>query len=183
MSDPSASAASVRALISADGAFDIIVHCAAHSRDALLLRLSAEEMIRHFTVNVAAVAHVTASAIKPLIAAKQSASIISIGSVISGGGVVGAAAYSASKAALTSLTRSMAREYGRYDIRCNMIESGLIQTPMTEGLVTAESAASTALGRIGTADDIAAAVIFLCSDASRFISGHTLVVDGGLHRR
>jgi 3-oxoacyl-[acyl-carrier protein] reductase len=109
--------------------------------------------------------------------------IVSIGSVSGIFGAANHAAYGAAKAALIHLTKSLALEYGRYGVRANVVSPGSIRTPAVAGMITPEQERrdeeTTPLGRAGTPDDIASAVLFLASDLARFVTAQNLVVDGG----
>ena len=97
-------------------------------------------------------------------------------------GKFGQANYSASKAGLIGFGRSAARELGRFDVRVNLVAPGMIRTPLIADLpaeVVAEARAETALGRLGEPEDVAGAILFLCSDLSRHVTGQVLRVDGG----
>jgi 2-deoxy-D-gluconate 3-dehydrogenase len=118
-----------------------------------------------------------------LVRARKAGSIVSIGSVSGVFGAANHAAYGAAKAALIHLMKSLALEYGRFGIRANTVTPGSIRTPAVAGLLSEESMArddvTTPLGRAGTADDVANAVLFLASDLASFVSGQMITVDGG----
>ena len=118
-----------------------------------------------------------------LMAEGRPGSIVSIGSASGIFGAANHAAYGAAKAAVIHLMKSLALEYGRYGIRANAVSPGSIRTPAVAGLLSAEEMArddeTTPLGRAGTGDDIAKAVLYFASDLSDFVTGQMLVVDGG----
>jgi NAD(P)-dependent dehydrogenase (short-subunit alcohol dehydrogenase family) len=118
-----------------------------------------------------------------LVSQQRAGSIVSIGSVSGVFGAANHAAYGAAKAALIHLMRSLALEYGRYGIRANTVTPGSIRTPAVAGLLSDDEMArddlTTPLGRAGTPDDIAKAVLFLASDLAGFVTGQMLTVDGG----
>jgi NAD(P)-dependent dehydrogenase (short-subunit alcohol dehydrogenase family) len=118
-----------------------------------------------------------------LVAQRRGGAIVSIGSVSGVFGAANHAAYGAAKAALIHLMRSLALEYGRYGIRANTVAPGSVRTPAVAGLladdVMARDDITTPLGRAGTADDIAKAVLFMASDLAGFVTGQMLTVDGG----
>jgi NAD(P)-dependent dehydrogenase (short-subunit alcohol dehydrogenase family) len=108
--------------------------------------------------------------------------IVNIASINGLRGKVGLANYSASKGGLIAMTRTVARELGRFSVRVNAIAPGFIDTPMTQAVsdeIRAAAVAETTLGRMGTPIDVANAVLFLASPLAAHITGHVLVVDGG----
>jgi 3-oxoacyl-[acyl-carrier protein] reductase len=110
--------------------------------------------------------------------------IISIGSVVGQMGNAGQANYAASKAGLIGFSKAMAREIASRNITVNVVAPGLVETDMTRGITEkaqGDWSAQIPLGRIGTADDIAAAVCFLASDEASYITGHVLAVNGGMY--
>jgi 3-oxoacyl-[acyl-carrier protein] reductase len=109
--------------------------------------------------------------------------ILNVSSVVGIRGFKGVAAYSATKAALDGLTRSMSKELGPMGIRVNSIAPGFMETEMTSELTDKQKARlvrQTPLSRLGTVDDVSSVVKFMLSDASSFVTGQTIVVDGGL---
>ena len=108
--------------------------------------------------------------------------IVLMSSIVGISGNVGQAAYAAAKAGLLGLARSVAKELGSRNIRVNAVAPGLIETSMTESMseqARAHFLSSIALGRSGTPEDVSGVVSFLCSDAARYVTGQTIVVDGG----
>eukprot|EP00128_Syssomonas_multiformis_P014573 Colp12_sorted_trinity150504_noHs@8354 len=159
------------------GPLHVLVNSAGISRDALLLRLTQEDLMEHIQVNLVASILTSKAAVK-LMMKHQHGSIVNIGSVVGEHGNTGQAAYSASKAGLAGFTRSLAKEVGRRNIRVNMVAPGYIDTDMTRGLsdtVRESIVTRTALHRIGTPQEVAAAVKFLC-DAT-YVTGQVLKVD------
>ena len=118
-------------------------------------------------------------------AEQRSGSIITIASVEGINGTEGGSSYNASKGGVVLLTKNVAIDYGRVGVRCNTICPGFIDTPLLRGLmdpmpdVKADIASETKLGRLGKPEEIAGAACFLASDDASFVTGHTLVVDGG----
>ncbi len=115
--------------------------------------------------------------------ARTGGSIVNVSSVVGLAGAPGQLAYAASKAGVVGLTRAAAKELAPKGVRVNAVAPGYIETNMTEGLgeaVRVQSLSSIGLGRVGTPDDVADAVLFLCSDMSRYITGQILRVDGGM---
>jgi 3-oxoacyl-[acyl-carrier protein] reductase len=118
---------------------------------------------------------------KPMVKAR-SGSIVLISSVVGIGGNAGQAAYAASKAGLLGLARSAAKELGARNVRVNAVAPGLIETAMTKNMPEGsreQYVRTIALGRVGTPEDVSGVVAFLCSDAARYMTGQTVVVDGG----
>ena len=117
-------------------------------------------------------------------AKQRSGSIINISSVVGLMGNRGQANYAAAKAGLIGFTKTMAKEYGRRNIRCNAVAPGYITTAMTEALTDAqreELLAALPLGRLGTPEDVADTVLFLAGEQSRYITGEVIKVDGGMY--
>jgi NAD(P)-dependent dehydrogenase (short-subunit alcohol dehydrogenase family) len=125
-------------------------------------------------------------AVVPAMQAQKSGSIICISSVSAqrGGGILGGPHYSAAKAGVLGLARAMAREYGADNIRVNSLTPGLIATDINKGKIPEEKRAAILdgipLGRIGDPDDVAGCVVFLASDLSKYLTGVTLDVNGGM---
>ncbi len=124
----------------------------------------------------------TRAALRVMIGAVQAGAIVNTSSFLSTAATVGSSAYSASKAGLDAMIRAVALEVGQYGIRINNINPGVIDTPMLRShgdAILPPLAARAALGRIGTPMDIADVAVWLCSDDSRFITGQSILVDGG----
>ncbi len=138
-----------------------------------------------FRVNVTAL-FLWAQAVLPAMVAAGGGSIVNIGSVIGPHGRQDGVAYVASKGAVMALTRSLALDFGRQGVRCNTVSPGAIETPMLTGFLRSRPEQRQAMidksyvGRLGTGQDIAAAVAFLLSDAAGFINGAELTADGGM---
>jgi 3-oxoacyl-[acyl-carrier protein] reductase len=114
---------------------------------------------------------------------RRAGAIVNISSVVGVHGNPGQANYAASKAGIIGLTKALARELGTRGVRANVVAPGYITTELTEVLseeITGTILANTPLGRLGSPEDVAAAVRFLCSDEAAFITGEVLLVDGGL---
>jgi 3-oxoacyl-[acyl-carrier protein] reductase len=165
------------------GTVDICVNNAGISKDSLLLRLSPEQWDDVINVNLKSVFNVTKQVIRPMMKAK-SGSIINMSSIIGIGGNAGQSAYAASKAGIIGFTKSIAKELGSRNIRCNAIAPGFIETDMTHYLKDGEGAKKfledIPLGRFGKAEEIAETTLFLASDMSAYITGQVISVCGGL---
>lgn len=161
---------------------DGLVNNAGITRDQLLLRMKKEDFDDVYTTNLRGSFFTTKMLLKSMMKNRQG-SIVNISSVVGSMGNAGQANYSATKAGLEAFTRSVAKEIGSRGIRVNAVAPGFIQTDMTD--VLSETQKETLLkglplGRLGTVDDIAESVAFLLSDASTYITGHTLHVNGGM---
>lgn len=164
------------------GHVDGLVNNAGITRDQLLLRMKKEDFDDVYATNLRGSFFTTKMLLKSMMKNRKG-SIVNISSVVGSMGNAGQANYSATKAGLEAFTRSVAKEIGSRGIRVNAVAPGFIQTDMTEAL--SESQKETLLkdlplARLGTVDDIAESVAFLLSDASSYITGHTLHVNGGM---
>jgi 3-oxoacyl-[acyl-carrier protein] reductase len=165
------------------GRVDILVNNAGITRDGLLLRMKDEDWDAVLTVNLKGAFLCTRAASK-VMTKQRFGRIINIASVVGQMGNAGQANYCASKAGLMGLTRSNARELAKRNITVNAVAPGFIVSDMTEALpdkVKQEMAAQIPLERFGTADDIANAVVFLATEASGYITGQVLAVNGGMY--
>jgi 3-oxoacyl-[acyl-carrier protein] reductase len=165
------------------GRVDILVNNAGITRDGLLIRMKDEDWDAVLTVNLKGAFLCTRAASK-VMTRQRFGRIINIASVVGQMGNAGQANYCASKAGLMGLTRSNARELAKRNITVNAVAPGFIVSDMTEALpekVRQDMAAQIPLERFGTADDIANAVVFLATDASGYITGQVLAVNGGMY--
>ena len=163
------------------GGLDILVNNAGITRDQLLLRMSEDDFDRVLEVNLKGAWNFLKAGARPLMKCKGR--VVNISSVVGLTGNAGQANYAASKAGLIGLTRSLAKELAGRGVCVNAIAPGFISTDMTAGLDAQSAAAlkeSIPLARIGEPDEIAAAVEFLVGPGASYITGQTLVVDGGL---
>lgn len=159
---------------------DILVNNAGITRDGLMLRMKDEDFDAVLDTNLKGAFNMIRACYSGFIR-KKSGRIINISSVSGIMGNVGQANYSASKAGVIGLTKSVARELASRGITCNAVAPGFIQTDMTENLGDNNPLLnSIPLGRMGKPEDIAAAVAFLASDSAAYITGEVLKVDGGL---
>ena len=164
------------------GRIDVLVANAGITRDQLAIRMSDEEFEEVVTTNLLGTFRCARGALKKMIR-QRSGRIIMVSSVGAFMGLPGQANYAASKAGMVGMARALAREVGSRSITVNVLAPGLIATEMTDVLGEERLAAMVAqvpLARIGEADDVAAAAIFLASPAASYITGTVLCVDGGL---
>jgi len=166
------------------GTIDICVNNAGISKDNLLLRLTEQQWDEVMQTNLKSVFNMTKQVIRPMMKAK-SGSIINMSSVIGEMGNAGQSSYAASKAGVIGFTKSIAKELGSRNIRCNAIAPGFVETDMTNYLQEGEAAEKykkdIPLGRFGTTEDIANLTFFLASDLSNYITGQVISVCGGLN--
>jgi len=169
-------------LLKESGGFDILVNNAGITRDNLSFRMNIEEWQKVLDVNLSAAFLVARTVARDMIR-KRSGSIINMSSVVGIHGNGGQANYSASKAGLIAVTKSLAQETASRGIRVNAVAPGYIGTDMTASLnekVREAFIERIPLKRMGKPEDIAAAVLFLASDDSSYITGQVLPVDGGM---
>ncbi len=165
------------------GRVDILVNNAGITRDALLLRMKDEDWDALLTVNLKG-AFLCSRAAAKVMAKQRSGRIINIASVVGQMGNAGQANYCASKAGLIGLTKSNARELAKRNVTVNAVAPGFIATAMTDVLpekVKEELLAQIPLERLGSADDIANAVLFLAAERSGYITGQVIGVNGGMY--
>ena len=166
------------------GTVDSCVNNAGISKDNLLLRLAPDQWDEVIKVNLNSVFYMTKQVIKPMMKAR-SGSIINMSSVIGEMGNAGQTSYAASKAGIIGFTKSVAKELGSRNIRCNAIAPGFVETDMTSYLKEGDAGdkykAGIPLGRFASAEDIANTTLFLASDMGSYITGQTISVCGGLN--
>jgi 3-oxoacyl-[acyl-carrier protein] reductase len=178
-----AAEAALAGVLERHGRIDILVNNAGIARDQLLLRLKREDWNAVLDTNLTAAFALTQAALKPMIRQRRGR-IISISSVVGQAGNAGQANYAASKAGLIGFTKAVALEVASRGITANVVAPGLVETDMTREI--AEQAreqweAKIPLRRLGTPQDIAAAVCFLASDEASYITGQVLAVNGGMY--
>ena len=164
------------------GSVEILVNNAGITRDALVLRMGVEAWDEVIETNLRSVYLVSKTALRGMLRARWGR-IVSISSVSGIAGNPGQANYAASKAGIIGFTKSVAREVGSRGITVNAVAPGFIETDMTDALgneVTMAASERIALGRLGQPEEVAAAVGYLASDDASYVTGHTLVVDGGI---
>ena len=182
--DFAASEAFVNDVLKEFGKIDICVNNAGISKDNLLLRMTPEQWDDVINVNLKSVFNMTKQVIRPMMKAKAG-SIINMSSIIGETGNAGQSSYAASKAGIIGFTKSIAKELGSRNIRCNAIAPGFVETDMTSYLKEGEGAdkykAGIPLGRFATGEDIANVALFLASDMGNYITGQTISACGGLN--
>lgn len=164
------------------GTVDILVNNAGITRDTLLMRMTEEQWDQVLTVNLKSVFNLTKAAIRPMMKQK-SGSIVNMSSVVGVNGNAGQANYSASKAGIIGFTKSVAKELGSRNVRCNAIAPGFILTEMTSKLpedVKSDWISKIPLRRGGLPEDVANVALFLASDLSSYVTGQTIHVCGGM---
>ncbi|MDP2340657.1 MAG: 3-oxoacyl-ACP reductase FabG [Deltaproteobacteria bacterium] len=166
-----------------DGGVDVLVNNAGITKDKSALKLSVEDWDQVLAVNLTAVFRLAQLAARAMKEQGRGGVILNAASVVAHNGNFGQANYVATKAGVIGLTKTLARELGRVNIRVNAVAPGFIDTPMARA-VPADHLASlcerTPAGRLGKPEEIAAAYCFLASDDAAFITGTVLNVDGGL---
>ena len=180
-------AASVQAVVDATvqqwGRVDILVSNAGITRDQLLLRMKREDWDAVLATNLTGAFLCAQAVAKPMLR-QRSGRIIAVGSVVGQMGNAGQANYAASKAGLIGFAKSLARELASRHVTVNVVAPGMIETDMTRALMDqaqADWSSKIPLGRLGTPEDVAAAVCFLASDAAAYITGQVVAVNGGLY--
>ncbi|MDR1802667.1 MAG: 3-oxoacyl-[acyl-carrier-protein] reductase [Treponema sp.] len=172
----------VEGAVKESGGFDILVNNAGITKDNLSFRMSLEEWQKVIDINLSAAFLVARTVARDMIR-KRAGSIVNMASVVGLHGNAGQANYSASKAGLVAVTKSLAQETASRGVRVNAVAPGYIATDMTAGLpdkVKETFLERIPLKRMGTAQDVANAVLFLASDESSYITGQVLPVDGGM---
>jgi len=182
VSSPDDCAALVARTVDEFGSLDVLVNNAGITRDGLLVRMSDEDWSAVIDTNLSGVFYLMRAAGK-LMMKQRSGSIVNVTSVVGLVGNAGQANYSAAKAGVVGLTKSVARELAPRGVRANAVAPGFIETDMTATLSDAVCDAARgqiALGTFGSAQDVANAVAFLASDDASYITGQVLAVDGGM---
>lgn len=165
------------------GDVSILVNNAGITRDMLLMRMKEDEWDDVMSTNLKSVFRMSQAVLRPMMKARTGR-IISIGSVVGAMGNAGQVNYAAAKAGLIGFTKSLAREVGSRGITVNCVAPGFIDTDMTRALSDDQRSGllqHIPLGRLGQVEDIAAAVVFLASPSSAYITGETLHVNGGMY--
>jgi len=181
VSDETAVSDAIAAVLAESGRVDIAVANAGQAKDGLILRFKSADLDRLIDVNLKSAFYLSAAVAKPMMK-QRSGSIVFVSSIVGLAGNPGQSAYAATKAGLLGLAKSLAKELGSRNIRVNAVAPGLIETAMTSempGAAREHYLTAIALGRAGTPEDVAPVVTFLASDAARYVTGQTLVIDGG----
>jgi 3-oxoacyl-[acyl-carrier protein] reductase len=165
------------------GSIDILINNAGITRDNILLRMKEDEWEDIINTNLSSLYRMSKSVLRGMIK-KRSGRIISITSVVGAMGNAGQSNYAAAKAGMIGFTKSLAREVGVRGITVNAVAPGFIETDMTSNLLDEQKealASQIPMGRLGTPDEIALAVLFLAGDGGSYITGQTLHVNGGMY--
>ena len=165
------------------GSIDILVNNAGITKDNILLRMKEDEWEDIIDTNLSSIYKMSKSVLRGMIK-KRSGRIISITSVVGAMGNAGQSNYAAAKAGMIGFTKSLAREVGVRGITVNAIAPGFIETDMTDSLPDDQKEAlalQIPMGRLGTADEVAQAVLFLAGDGGSYITGQTIHVNGGMY--
>ena len=182
VADSTAVDAMIKAVIEAFGQIDILVNNAGITRDGLLMRMKEEDWDAVINTNLKGIFHCT-KAVSKLMMKKRYGRIVNMASVVGLIGNAGQSNYAAAKAGVIGFSKSMARELASRGITVNMVAPGFIDTDMTAVLpdkVREAMVADIPLGKIGTPENVADAVVFLVSDQASYITGQTINVDGGM---
>ncbi len=181
-SDYEAAQELVKNVLADFGRIDIVINNAGITRDNLLMRMEEAHWDDVMRVNLKSIFNLTKAVTRPMLK-ERNGSIINITSVVGLMGNAGQANYAASKAGILGFTKSVAKELGSRNVRCNAVAPGFIETEMTEELNEEQLKAwleNIPLKRAGKGNDIANACVFLASDMASYITGQTLTVDGGM---
>jgi 3-oxoacyl-[acyl-carrier protein] reductase len=183
VADSAACASALDNLLKTHGRLDVLVNNAGVAVDGLVMRVKDEDWDKQLDTNLKGAFALIRAASRPMMKQRGGA-IINLTSVVGEMGNGGQAAYSASKAGLIGLTKSVARELASRNIRVNAVSPGFIGTDMTshlEGETREKMMAAIPLGRLGSPEDVANAVLFLASDSAAYITGEVLKVNGGMY--
>jgi 3-oxoacyl-[acyl-carrier protein] reductase len=160
-----------------------LVNCAGVAMDGVIATMADETFEQLVSINLLGTLRLTKVVVRKMLLNHSPGVIINISSIVGLRGYSGLAAYGATKAALDSMTRALARELGTREIRVNSIAPGYLRTEMTQNMSEAQQeqiVRRTPLGRLGLPEDVVGPVLFLLSDAARFVTGQVMVVDGGI---
>ncbi len=183
VADPVACNGAVDTVVAEMGGLNVLVNNAGIAVDQLVMRVKDEDWNRQLAVNLTGAFNLVRAVTRPMMKAKSGA-IVNLTSVVGEMGNAGQAAYASTKAGLIGLTKSVARELASRNIRVNAVAPGYIDTDMTAGLPEAAKQKMTEmipLARLGTAEDVASAVLWLASDQVSYVTGEVLRVNGGMY--
>jgi 3-oxoacyl-[acyl-carrier protein] reductase len=183
VTDPDTIKPAVARTLELYGRIDVLVNNAGITRDQLMLRMKPDDWDAVIATNLTAAYSMVQAVLKTMIK-QRSGRIINVTSVVGQSGNAGQANYAASKAGLIGFTKALALEVASRNITVNAVAPGLVDTDMTRAITGAAQedwAAKIPLKRLGTPEDIAAAVAFLASDEASYITGHVLAVNGGMY--
>jgi 3-oxoacyl-[acyl-carrier protein] reductase len=183
VSDTAACAAAVENIVKTHGRLDVLVNNAGVAVDGLVMRVKDEDWDKQLDTNLKGAFALIRAASRPMMKQRGGA-IINLTSIVGESGNVGQAAYSASKAGLIGLTKSVAKELASRNIRVNAVSPGFIGTDMTASIhdeMRKKMIENIPLARLGTPEEVASAVVFLASDAAAYITGEVLKVNGGMY--
>ncbi|MEE9542433.1 MAG: 3-oxoacyl-[acyl-carrier-protein] reductase [Thermodesulfobacteriota bacterium] len=183
VTDSEEAAEIVKKTVEALGSLDILVNNAGITRDGLILRMKEADWDLVLDVNLKGAFNYTQAAVKVMSKARYGR-IINIASIVGLTGNAGQANYSASKAGLIGLTKTVAQEFAARNITANAIAPGFIETAMTQALsddIRAELASRIPMKKLGTVEDVANGVLFLATEESSYITGHVLSINGGMY--
>jgi 3-oxoacyl-[acyl-carrier protein] reductase len=182
VSDPAEAKRLVEEVEAALGDLDILVNNAGITRDTLLARMSDDDWDQVLATNLGGPFHTCRAVVRKMMR-RRAGAIVNLASVVGLHGNPGQANYAASKAGVIGFTKALARELGNRGVRVNAVAPGYITTELTDVLseeMRQLILSNTPLGRLGSPEDVAGAVRFLCSDDAAFVTGEVLLVDGGL---
>ena len=183
LSDPASIEAAARSAIAAHGEVHVLVNNAGVTEDNLILRMSRDAWDKVLATNLTGVFLLTQAIVKSMVR-KRYGRIVNVTSVVGLMGNAGQANYAASKAGLIGLTKSVARELASRNVTCNAVAPGFIATAMTDKMTDdakAKLSGEIPLERLGTPEDVAAAVAYLASEEASYVTGTVLNVSGGLY--
>lgn len=183
VSDASQTEVFVKAAVEKFGRPYGLINCAGVARDGVLAMMPEAQIDQLLAINLGGTLHLSRQVSREMLVESSGGVILNISSIIGLRGYRGLSAYAATKAGMDGITRALARELGARKIRVNSIAPGYLTTEMTHGLDDQQQnqiVKRTPLGRLGTPEDVLGSVLFLLSDAAKFITGQVLVIDGGI---
>ncbi len=184
VADPASVSAAFKAVVEKHGKLDVLVNNAGITDDGLILRMSKDSWDKVIATDLTGVFLCAQEAAKTMLKKRVAGRIVNITSVVGLMGNPGQTNYAAAKAGVVGFTKALAREIGSRGITVNAVAPGYVETSMTASLNEEQRKAlvgQIVLGRLGTGDDVAGAVVFLASDAAAYVTGTCLNVSGGLH--